>query len=85
MTFTKKYEDEETLCEKCAHSKVCKHKDILAAVNERIDSLSISKTDGHLCTTVTMVRDIELVDIWATCKCFMHAVTQRGNETKLYF
>ena len=74
---------EETSCEKCAHSKVCKHKDILAAVNESIDKLSISKDDAvRSYTTVTMIRDIEFVDIWATCTHFTHASV---NRTRLYY
>ena len=76
--ITKK--NEETLCDKCAHSKVCKHKDILAAVNECIEKLSISTDDGPR-NQVTMVRDIDLVEIRTTCNHFTHAsVTRTGTQ-----
>lgn len=70
--------NEETLCDKCAHSVVCKHKDILASINASIEKLSISTDDGPI-TTVTMVRDIDLVEIRTTCNHFTHAIVTRTD------
>lgn len=74
--ITKK--NEETLCDKCAHSAVCKHKNILASINASIEKLSIS-TDDSPRNQVTMVRDIDLVEIWTICNHFMHASVPRTD------
>lgn len=72
--------NEETLCDKCTHSAVCKHKNILASINASIENLSISTDDGPR-NQVTMVRDIDLVEIRTTCNHFAHtSVTRTGIQ-----